>query len=191
MKYIEFVGSIILILVITAGFLTAEFFMEPRSGIWVAVMLGSIFLLAVTSLVRFAGYTSYRWLTILGAVLFALGGMVFFFEEHFFMVALQLDQHFFGRLSMYTLPAICIEGGILTLFTVFLEKHRNQSHKSLRIMRMLFMSYFIIMVTSNFLAVSLLINVSSHIIFSKIMFCSMVIMVFILNKYHYRLDATI
>lgn len=179
LKSIELLGICVLALVVFALVCTPYFFTSQTLLMTIATLTMSIAIsiLATTSLIRFMGYTNYRWLALLGSILVGIGGCIFFFLPEFFWKAVSIPFSFWYRVTFYTLPAICVEGGILTLFTVFMEQgtvHRTSREKIL--LSILFFLYATTMVTTNFLVIGGTISVSGHIFFSRIVLITMIVL---------------
>ncbi len=178
LKSIELLGICVLILVVLALVSTPYFFTSQTLSMTIAtsIMAIAISILSLTSLIRLVGYTHYRWLVVLGSILIIIGGIVFLFLPEFFWKAVSIPFPFWYRVTFYTLPAICVEGGILTLFTVFMEQgtaHRTSREKIL--LSILFFLYATTMVTTNFLVIGGFVPVQGHIIFSRIVLGTVII----------------
>lgn len=167
---LEFLGIGVLILVILAMIVNRSMLDHASGSVLLAscVMFASISLLSVTSLIRTFGYTNYQFLVILGVVLLGIGGLTFYFIPQFFFYAISVPFSFWCKVSFYTLPAICVEGGIMTLFTVFMEKGtQKRTQRERLLLSITFIAYAVITVATNFLAINKMIPVMAHLLFSR------------------------
>ncbi len=188
LAFLELLGTVVLILVILALATTPAFFHVGDAMITAItiIMMIAITILAITSFVRRYGFTSYRWLTFLAIMLLIIGGGVFYGLPQFFYGALALRLPFWYRVSLYTLPAICVEGGLLTLFTVFVE--RGLSHRSSRermLISVLFVAYAVLTIGANFLVVNRVLSVEAHLALVR-WFLAIVAVLFIGILWHFR-----
>lgn len=110
----------------------------------------------------------YTLIFVLGALLLVLGGSIAFFFPQYFFDAYALKAMYWIRVSMYSLPAICIEGGILTLYIAFVEKGMGlRTDREKLLMAIAFVLYAIMTVTTNFMTINGTIAVQNHVWFAQ------------------------
>ncbi len=108
-------------------------------------------------------------LTIMGLVLLLAGSSMAFHSPEYFTWAVHLPVMFWLRVSIYSIPAICMDGATFTLFIVWFEntmKHRPVRENLLT--EIAFVMYASFTITANFLAINFKIPVSEHILLSKV-----------------------
>jgi dolichyl-phosphate-mannose--protein O-mannosyl transferase len=179
LKLLERLGTVVLVVALvalaTTGFVLVHATPAVRN---VSLFLGGmVAVLAVTALIRWVrGRTNYRWLGILGFTLLGAGAILVFFIPEFFPYMIALQVPFWYKVSWYTLPAIAIEGGILTLFITAMESGMLASFtdNEKRSMGYTFAAYAVCTVAMNFFVLDNLATVESHILWSRIVVISVI-----------------
>ncbi len=168
MKYLEYVGILVLGLVATATSSHLEMLSSmPAIFSRVAVMMMVLLVLLLgISIVRNSIGISYRLLFVFGMVLVGVGAYVVYVTPSYFQYAYELPVTYWLKVCWYTLPAIMIEGGILTLFTVLIERGLNQ--RTNREKMLLSVMYASMTVTANFLVLGGIISIPDHILWSQV-----------------------
>lgn len=168
---IEVLGGIVLMFVCLALISSAVVFPDYLQQ--VKILIYSMFFIAMAvatmTIFRTGKYIKYSMLTVGGILLLILGASVAYLVPEFFHWAINFDTFYWLVVSIYSIPAICIEGGIFTLFIVFLETSlSNRSKREKYLIVTCFALYATLTVTTNFLTINGVITVDSHILFSRI-----------------------
>lgn len=174
MKFLELLGISVLVLVTSAILVNIQViknFPQSKISIIFAMVVMLVFLLG-TSIVRMLGKWNYDWLSILGVMLFVTGGCVIYFAPVYFTVAIDLPVSFWHKVVWYTLPAVMIEGGIFTMFTVLMENgtHDNLFIREKRLLSVAFLGYAVFTVTFNFLVLNGIFLPEEHVFWSQIVY---------------------
>lgn len=187
LKALEFFGIVVLC-VIVAAIVTNPALRGMPAQVRIAsqVMILLIRILVVTSMVRMLGKTNYRWLTVLGLTLLITGGLVVYLVPEFFSLMIVLPEPFWAKVSWYALPAVVIEGGILTLFTVLVERGLTRRTSRERwLLGAMFVLYSVFIIAINFLALNGRMSVEGHVFWSRVV-VSLVLVVTVAVLYGYR-----
>lgn len=168
---IETVGAIVVLLVWLA--LTNFEIIFPDTIPMISLVIYGMYTFATITMIltifRSSKLISYRILTVCGTVLLIMGASIPYLVPEYFHWAVNVHQWYWLRVSMYSVPAICIEGAIFTLFVVLHEnglEHRTDREKLL--LTIGFVVYATFTVTANFMSINKTISVDSHILFAKI-----------------------
>ncbi len=135
------------------------------------IMLGMLLFATLVMLITIGRrlWVWYPLITVLGVTLLLLGGMVALCMPEYFFSAYALQAPYWLRVSVYSLPAICIEGGIFTLYIAFVEKGALfRTAREKLFMAIGFLLYAITTVTANFMTINGSIAVHDHIQFARI-----------------------
>ncbi len=177
---IEIVGVIVLILVLTA--LTSlgiplELY-RAEAGLFCIMMLAVAFsiLSGLVHIVNIVSWRAQHYTTILTearpvlGVLLVLLGMIAFFglPQYFYTLADVLTLTFWERVSAYSLPAICVEGGLFTLCSTLLEAQEvylSRRERTFVLIGML--SSTTIAVAGNFLVLTGVIDIGAQVITAR------------------------
>lgn len=171
-KILEILGIAVIVLVLLAVLTTSAIVASTPSEIikTSAVLSVLIAILVTTSIIRLLGKTNYQWLTILGFTLVIAGMATAFLVPEYFQEMIHLPVPFWYKVSWYTLPAIVIEGGILTLFVVLTEKGLLSRFlpRERALISCTFILYAAATVAMNFLVLDTQLTVASHIQWTRI-----------------------
>lgn len=168
-KIIEGIGLVILVVVLAA-------IHDIPETLWNNSKLHPVFLLmtaavsvmVLASFARMFGYMKYRVLTLMGVTMLGIGGYVFYFVPDFFSIVLSVPMGFWLKVTAYSLPAICVEGGLLTLFTVFRETKLHITSGERDWVQVGFAAYAIIAMSVNFAVILGYGEIAHQIQFSQI-----------------------
>jgi hypothetical protein len=105
--------------------------------------------------------------TIFGVIILAVGASVFFALPEYFSTLINAPLDFWILVSIYSLPAICVEGGLFTLFTEFLEHERRIKTHEYVWLSVVFLLYIGGSVTANFLVIQGVLTVENQVIFAR------------------------
>jgi hypothetical protein len=162
-KIIEYSGSFILIVVIIA---IANADVGSKSALF-PLMMG-IGIMLVNSVLRTQLTLPTVYLQVSALLCLAAGGYYFLFYPQYFSQMHSSILSFWYRACLYSLPAICIEGGVLTLVTVLQESDSQcLTTREKKFLYVGFISYAIIAIAVNFMALGNVIQVQTHIAFTK------------------------
>lgn len=132
------------------------------------LMTAAVSVMALASVARIFGYMRYRILTLMGVTMLCIGGYVFYFVPDFFNTVLPVSMGFWLKVTAYSLPAICVEGGLLTLFTVFRETKLHITSGDRDWLQVGFPIYAIIAMSVNFAVILGFVEITHQILFSQI-----------------------
>lgn len=167
LNLIEFTGLVVLLLVTIA--LTRITTIQYLS-VWSIefIVYITMVILIILSIVIGLLHTTNRLGTLtsirkyFGALLFFVGGSVFFFLTEYLHLFLESRLDFWNKVSIYSLPAICVVGGIFTLYTEIIERNISRQHEFIITSTLSLMSVLLV-VTSNFLVLNNIILQSHYI----------------------------
>lgn len=126
----------------------------------------------------------------LGILLFVTGAIGFFFFPDYFYNSISVQMPYWYQATLYTLPAICVEGGIFTLFSLHLLKIKNvRKIENENAINSLFLFYAVVMVGINFFVINKVIDVSIHLLVSKIVILLLIILIIHIDKKHKQKNA--
>lgn len=165
--WLEGIGVIILVIVLAAAHDIPQAVWDTYQLI-MYIMIAGVATTALTSFARMAGYTRYWILLVLGILLLSIGGGMFYFRPDFFATILAIPMGYWVKVTAYSLPAICVEGGLLTLFTLFHERHAWTSVRERNMVITGFSLYAVITVAINFLVIGGIVSVAHQIMFSRV-----------------------
>ena len=168
MKYLEKIGNLVLLLVFVAIIRMPYFEMFSLDyKILIITMSICTGILCISSLFRnFFNIFSKKFLVVLGFILLVQGIIVFYFFTGYFYHTLQLPIPFWYVVSLYSLPAICVEGAIMTHFIMFQDFIEKEKIKKL--FTLLFILYAGFAIGTNFLVLFKIIHVWDHVLFSRV-----------------------
>lgn len=191
---IESIGAVVVLLVWMA--LTNFVVIFPENLPMISMVIYGMYTFATITMIltifRSSELINYRILTVCGIALLVMGASIPYLVPEYFHWAVNVHQWYWLRVSVYSVPAICIEGAIFTLFVVLHEsglEHRTEREKLL--LTIGFVLYAILTVTANFLSINRVITVDSHILFSKIVAGVVFVFTFIMIVFHKKLSRTI
>lgn len=181
--FLEILGILVLALVVLAVLNNLSIYREfpPSNTFGICAMAIGMVVLLITALIRLFRVWNYQWLGFLGITLLVIGGYVIYSMPIFFHVAAGLPIPFWNKVIWYTLPAIMIEGGLFTLFIVFVENgtEKKVTSREKKLLSIAFFLYAIFTVTFNFLVLNNLILVQSHVSASQYFFPFILIIAFV------------
>jgi hypothetical protein len=100
----------------------------------------------------------------LGIILIAVGAAAVFFVPEYFHTMYAVALPYWFRVSLYSLPAICIEGGMFNLFRGYLSSRKGMhTVREHRLLLAMFIVYATVEVVTNFQAINGTILVSIQI----------------------------
>lgn len=176
---IEILGAAVILCVCLALSTSLIIFPDYMPSMWL-IMYGMFYFAMATmtmTIYRSCSWISYKLLTVCGILLLLAGAGIAYSVPMYFHWAVNLNEWYWLRVSVYSIPAICIEGGIVTLFIVLLDTELAKWTKRARLLIVtVFVLYAVFTVTANFLSINRVMTVDSHILFSRIV--SAVVMVF-------------
>jgi hypothetical protein len=168
---IEGIGAVVVLLVWMA--LTNYVVIFPETIPMISMVIYGMYWFATITMImtifRSSELINYRILTVCGIALLIMGASIPYLVPEYFHWAVNVHQWYWLRVSVYSVPAICIEGAIFTLFVVLHEsglEHRTAREKLL--LTIGFVLYAILTVAWNFMSINRSITVDSHILFAKI-----------------------
>lgn len=169
---VEAIGVFVLLLVITAIITISLQWENYSASLYVGfqILFFSVIVSIVSSFGRLLGvWRNERFLAVWGIVLLIIGGGALVFLPEFFHTMKELPYSYWHRVSLYSLPAICIEGGLFSLFRGYLayaaQKRTIREHQLLFIV---FVLYATVAVSANFLAINNTISINEQLLFSRI-----------------------
>lgn len=172
-KISEAVGVLVLMLILVAFIRTPEFFTLTPSSMHIDmyIMLVGIVLGGISATARVLGYHApYRYMVLLALILTLSGGYVFLMVPEYFYIGVALPLSYWHQVSFLTLPAVCIEGGTITLFLALLEHGMHMRTKREEIwMIIFFILYSALMISRSFLTLGHVISIENHIMTSRLM----------------------
>jgi|GEM_PF-2561553 len=134
------------------------------------ILVSSIVISLCSSLFRLSGlWSDDRFLVLWGIVLLVVGGSAIVLLPEFFHIMKDIPYSYWHRVSVYSMPAICIEGGLFTLFrayTVYRQKVCTIREQGLLLAG--FSVYAVLAVAVNFLAIGAVLSVETQLLFSRI-----------------------
>lgn len=188
---VEAIGVVILLLVVTAIIGLSFDWGRYPAPLYVGfnVLFFSIIVSIVSSLGRLLRiWRNDQFLAVWGIFLLIIGGGALVFLPEFFHTMKELPYSYWHRVSLYSLPAICIEGGLFSLFRAYLvyasHKRTSREHWLLFIV---FILYATTAVGVNFLAINNTISIAHQLLFSRIILGVTVVVTMIV----YRLRTTV
>lgn len=170
----ELLASIVLILVIlgTASVVQTPLFLLASNvaiGIFVSIMILLLVTAILCSAYRMSGRTiSSYFLTIFGIALISVGSMVVYFLPSYFYLMIQIPLEFWHMVCIFSLPVICIEAGLFTLFTE-LQNKKGLSLRERYLLTTAFLLYFSLAIIINFIVLNGLWAVQHQILFYRIL----------------------
>ena len=169
---IELLGVIVLILVLlgTTAAVQTHLHLSPSISIAVTVLLTAICCSIPLSLLRIFGHRvrpQYR--VAFGITLIALGSIAVYFIPSYFHTMIGLPLYFWYKVSIFSLPAICIDGGLFTLFTELQESREGLLGREMLLLSVGFICYTVLAVTVNFVVLLMIWNVEHQILFYRIL----------------------
>lgn len=173
---IEVLGNVILLLVILAVLSPSVRLLGNSFLIIVTLSLTGLILIGlISSTLRLLGVENRKFNFIFGFLLVIAGSLVFFFIPSFFLRTILLPIDFWYKVSFYSLPAICLEGGLFTLFTTHLASNTDYSNRERKLLVACLVLYLIVGVSANFLALNGIISINHQITFSQIVVIALLI----------------
>lgn len=166
----ETIGQIILLLVVAAMLTYSLPALGHSLTTSVYLMTGAIAGLLVLSVTKtlFQKFNT-KVLIVLGFTLIGIATFIFFGMPSFFYEIKKLALPYWMLVSVYSLPAICIEGGLMTLFTVFFEKNAdNYSKRERRLIMSCFILYAVLAFSANFLVIGDIVAIEHQLLFSRV-----------------------
>lgn len=123
---------------------------------------------------------------VLSAMLLLYAAITFFIVgENFFYEILHADLPFWYLVSVYSLPAIALEGAIFTLIDELAFRHKEK--RSQKQASFLFVAYAIVAVGANFAAILGYLSISHQLFFSRavivLVFISIISFIVMRNKH--------
>jgi len=171
--FTEYLGIVVLLLILVAFIRTPQFFSFTPSSMHISmyIMLGGIVLGGISATLRALGYqTPYRYMVLLALVLTLSGGYVFIMLPEYFYIGVALPLSYWHQVSFLTLPAVCIEGGTITLFVALLRHGMHmRSKREEKLMIVFFIIYSTFMISRSFLTLGHVISIENHIMTSRLM----------------------
>jgi hypothetical protein len=171
--YAEAAGVLVLLLILVAFIRTPEFFTLTPSSMHadMYIMLGGIVLGGISATARILGYhTPYRYMVLLAIFLTISGGYIFFMVPEYLYTGVALPLSYWHQVSFLTLPAVCIEGGTMTLFLALLEHGMHMRTQREKVgMVTFFVMYSTFMISRSFLTLGHVISIENHIMTSRLM----------------------
>lgn len=168
-KAIEGIGLVILLIVLAAIHDIPEvLWNNSKIHPVFLLMTAAVSVMALASFARMFGYMRYRVLILTGVTMLCIGGYVFYFVPDFFNIVLPVSMGFWLKVTAYSLPAICIEGGLLTLFTVFRETKLHITSGERDWLQVGFAIYAIIAMSVNFAVILGYMEIAHQIQFSQV-----------------------
>lgn len=176
----EILGTVVLCLVITAllGLDIASIAgtRELTTVVYILALLVTTSIpMAILHITKRLGkYSFYRfWF---GFLLLVSGGAVFYFVPSYFYQLLSVDLPFWFKVSIYSLPAICVEGGLFTLFTDFMESERRVTPREYGLLSFAFLLYTAGSVTANFMVILGNLAISHQILFARLIVTAVIVL---------------
>ena len=184
---IESIGAVVVLLVWMALTNFVVIFPEtvPKLSFVIYGMYTFATITMVLTIFRSSKLINYRILTVCGIALLIMGASIPYLVPEYFYWAVNVHQWYWLRVSVYSVPAICIEGAIFTLFVVLHEsglEHRTAREKLL--LTIGFVLYAILTVAWNFMSINRSITVDSHILFAKIIAGIVFVFTLIMIMFH-------
>jgi len=164
--FFELTGSFVLLLVIIAMFSFPKEIPPEIQPLTIALCFFISILLVVSLLKLFKKY-NYKLLLCLSIILLLTGGYVFYFFSDFFIISKNITNHFWYTVCIYSLPSICIEGGLMTLFTIYFENSQKSTSREKIITLGGFLLYAFIAISTNFLAIGDFIAIEHQVILTR------------------------
>jgi hypothetical protein len=169
---IELLGVIVLILVLlgTTGAIQTHLSIPTSTSIAVTVLLTAICCSIPLSLLRIFGHNvrpQYR--IVFGVTLIALGSTIVYLLPTYFYTMINLPLYFWYRVSIFSLPAICIDGGLFTLFTELQKSKKGLRPREMTLLSFGFICYTVLAVTVNFVVLLMLWGVEHQLLFYRIL----------------------
>lgn len=187
----EIAGLIVLALVVTAIMGTTLSWKTYSMYVQIGFILFfvSIIVSFFSSFFRLTKvWSSYRFLTVWGIILLVVGAYGLVLIPEFFHSMKDIPYSYWHRVSFYSMPAICIEGGLFNLFRVYSvyarDKRTRNEHYALFVG---FLMYAVTAISVNFLAIGNSISVDTQLLFSRIILCGACIVLAVV--YYYRNTA--
>lgn len=171
MRYLEYLGIVVLGLVALATSTHLEVLqsMPEVFSRGAGLMLVLLVVLLLISVVRNIRGFSHRALFAFGMILVGVGAYIVYVTPTYFTYAYQLEVSYWLKVCWYTLPAIMIEGGILTLFTVLIERGLTErTHHEKILLSIMFILYASMTVTANFMVLGGVLTIADHILWSQV-----------------------
>lgn len=169
---IELLGVIVLILVLlgTTAALRTSLELSTSNRIAVTMLLTAICFSIPLSLLHILGYkvrSGYR--IIFGITLITLGSIAVYAIPSYFHTMIRLPLYFWYKVSIFSLPAICIDGGLFTLFTELQESKEGLYPREVALLSFGFICYTVLAVTVNFVVLLMIWGVEHQIVFYRIL----------------------
>lgn len=168
LRIIEIIGLIVLLLIITAiSGMKIEVHSQPVfvSLIALSVMVIISIFLSIGRILRLT--RGIKNLIISGFVLLLSGGLVMIFIPEFFNIMKNIPYSYWHKVSVYSLPAVCIEGGLFNLFQAHVLSSRKTTKRENVFLFSGFLVYAITAVSINFFALSEVVSIKEQLMFSK------------------------
>jgi predicted membrane protein len=161
-KITEIIGILTLGLVVHS-LLTHS--VEPNILRTVGLVLATVSLVTAT-FYQFLHSNSFNRVRVaLAGFLLLFSGYVFYFSPEYFQYSLGLNLTFWDIVSVYSLPAIALEGAIFTLLDQLSYQYSDK--RSRRLISFMFVFYAFFAVATNFAAIAGTIQISHQILFSR------------------------
>jgi hypothetical protein len=122
---------------------------------------------------------------IYGVIIMTLGGIVVYLLPSYFHSYFDLPINFWKKVSLFSLPAICIEGGLFTLYTELEHIRLKLLKREHRIVNIAFIIYTISAITTNFLVLNSVWPINEQLLFYRtlIAILTFVTLVLILKRF--------
>lgn len=170
-KLVEIVGVITLLFTILGVITTINWTLMTSVTFIIATTGITLIILSLTgSLLRIIGFEKNLASIMLGIsiALFIFSAITFFLSPRYFTEMLMYPTHFWGIVSLYSIPAICAEGALFNFFFYFPPWRLTTS--TIKIPSwygFVFIAYATLAILINFLALLKYITPSTHIIFAR------------------------
>jgi hypothetical protein len=170
--YTEILGLGVLTLVLLALFAiqTANYLHVPSTEYFAYIIMTLLVVLSIVfgllhAIQKLGFLTPIR--IYFGVILLLTGGWVFFILPEYFYILASSSLDFWYKVSIYSLPAICVEGGLFTLYTEYIERENDNSNRENTLLSIAFLLYASGAITTNFLVLTNIITPDHQIIITR------------------------
>lgn len=172
--FLEYLGVFVLALVMISnlGLLDNPELRESFTpSLWISMCLMSVAILiaipiSMYRLLKNKGFDKRR--LVFGVILMLIGGVVVYLVPSYFEVALGLEIGFWYKVSIFSLPAICIEGAVFTICTELQHTALSLNNREYRFLNWFFVIYIVGAVSTNFLVINRVWEVVDQVHFYRI-----------------------